>query len=293
LGDPALSRAARRGILVLGMHRGGTSALTRVLNLIGARVPGNLAEPDRWNAKGYWESRDTIRIHDAMLEALGSRWDDDRPLPLDIDDPRLRPHRDELRGFLQANFAGVGDFVVKDPRICRFVPLWLWLLRDSRAAPHVALIVRNPVEVAASLRTRDLIPPSRSYSLWLRHVLEAERDSRGVPRGIVWYESLLNDWRTAVASLIAQLGLDWLPPTREDAASIDEFLSAELRHHMLDENEIGTLPEARWLSPTISALRAIAQSGDDPQCRQLLDAVYADCRANFAVLGGNAGTSHE
>jgi hypothetical protein len=270
LADPALPRAARRGILVLGMHRSGTSALARVLNLLGARVPGNLAGPDRWNAKGYWESRDTIRIHDAMLEALGSRWDDDRPLALDVDDPRVRPYRDELRGFLHANFAGVGDFIVKDPRICRFVPLWLWLLRDSGAVPHVALIVRNPVEVAASLRTRDLIPPSLSYSLWLRHVLEAERETRSTRRAIVWYDSLLNDWRSTVGSLVAQLGLDRPPPDAAVAASID------LRHHALDESETGALPEARWLSPIISALRAMAQSGDDPQSWQLLDEIYAE-----------------
>ena len=67
---------ARKAILVLGMHRSGTSALTRVLNLYGAALPRRMIPPNPNNEKGYWEPKVIVRIHDELLSAAGSRWDD-------------------------------------------------------------------------------------------------------------------------------------------------------------------------------------------------------------------------
>src|SRR5215469_14980748 len=69
-------RHPRQAILVLGMHRSGTSALSRVLNLLGARLPSNLipVEPGVGNDAGHWESADFVVIHDGVLESNGSSW---------------------------------------------------------------------------------------------------------------------------------------------------------------------------------------------------------------------------
>jgi hypothetical protein len=63
------------------MHRSGTSALTRVLNLLGAGLPLNLLPADEHNAAGYWESCDLVFIHDEMLQAAGTSWQDTGPIP--------------------------------------------------------------------------------------------------------------------------------------------------------------------------------------------------------------------
>ena len=59
------ARAPRIAILVVGPHRCGTSALTRVINLLGAELPGNLLPPIENNTRlGVWESRDLMELHD-------------------------------------------------------------------------------------------------------------------------------------------------------------------------------------------------------------------------------------
>ena len=66
-GNSASSRGTRQAILVLGMHRSGTSAVTRIINLLGADLPGNLMSPKDENPEGYWESQELMRLHDQIL----------------------------------------------------------------------------------------------------------------------------------------------------------------------------------------------------------------------------------
>ena len=77
-----MEQQKRTAIIVLGMHRTGTSALTRVLNLLGAELGSDLlaAQPD--NETGIWEHRPIMEIHERILGALDSDWHDVRPLPV-------------------------------------------------------------------------------------------------------------------------------------------------------------------------------------------------------------------
>jgi hypothetical protein len=64
------------------MHRSGTSATARVVNLLGADIAGNLvAGIPGDNDRGFWESHATYRLHDRLFAALNSAWDDPYPLP--------------------------------------------------------------------------------------------------------------------------------------------------------------------------------------------------------------------
>ena len=64
----------RQAVLVLGMHRSGTSALTRVVSLLGATLPGNLMPQTSDNEQGYWESYDCVNLNNALLAAAGTTW---------------------------------------------------------------------------------------------------------------------------------------------------------------------------------------------------------------------------
>jgi len=64
-------------IIVLGMHRSGTSAFTGVLNILGVELGSNLMEPTKENPRGYFEKRAVMEINDEILNILGSSWDDD------------------------------------------------------------------------------------------------------------------------------------------------------------------------------------------------------------------------
>src|SRR5690242_20012263 len=95
------------GVLVLGMHRSGTSALTRMLNLLGCALPDELLGANYSNPEGHWESQRAIAINDALLIALGRSWDDIRELPADwLRRPETEAARQQIRAFLDRDFSG-------------------------------------------------------------------------------------------------------------------------------------------------------------------------------------------
>src|SRR5438552_705120 len=74
--------------------------------------------------------------------------------------------------------------VLKDPRICRFVPFWLDVLGEIGAQPRIVIPVRSPLDVAESLKLRNGFSSSKSLLLWLRHTLDAEAETRKLSRSI-------------------------------------------------------------------------------------------------------------
>src|SRR3546814_18367354 len=97
--------------------------------------------------------------------------------------------------------------LLKDPRICRFLPFWLDACESFGIEPLVVFAWRDPFQVAHSLRNRNQFSRDKGLLLWLRHVLDAERDSRGLPRCFVSYEQLLSDWRVCADAVSSALRL--------------------------------------------------------------------------------------
>src|SRR5450432_1366051 len=169
-------------ICILGMHRSGTSALTRVLNLIGVDLGANEAlttEPVADNPRGYWEHHELTAISDAILKRYGWSWDDPPLLPpgwetgAAIDDLRQRAQQ-----LIKDQFAEVQIWGWKDPRTCLTLPFWQQLLPNMR----YIICLRNPVDVARSLEHRDHLSPEKSSLLWLTYVSAALRHSDGNSR---------------------------------------------------------------------------------------------------------------
>ena len=230
----------RRVILTLGMHRSGTSALTRTLNLLGAGLPGTLQEPrELENPRGFWEAREVMEIHDRFLSAVGSRWNDIRPLPPEAFQGRpARQCRDELTAVLGVALGATPLVAVKDPRMCRLLPIWLGLLAGMGVDVQAVLPIRNPLEVAFSLQARNDIDRDQALMLWLIHTLLAERETRRLKRHYVTYSAFLDAPERAAANLAARLG--WFDPDRigEALPAIVDFWSAPLRHHVQADSVI-------------------------------------------------------
>ena len=130
-----------------------------------------------------------VQAHDAFLRDIGSSWDDVAALPDGaFVSAAARELRQQLALLLHEEYGASSLFVVKDPRISRLLPLWFAVLAELQIAPAIALAVRNPLEVAASLKARDGFTTTKSLLLWLRHTLESEQHSRGRPRSIVMYD---------------------------------------------------------------------------------------------------------
>ncbi|MDO9500390.1 sulfotransferase family protein [Falsiroseomonas sp.] len=223
---------SRPAVLVLGMHRSGTSAFTRVLALHGLALPSKLLVAQPSNPRGYWESRAVTLLDDRILKAAGRSWSDPRPpVAGQLTQDQHQRFAAQALNILREELPGEAPFVLKDPRICRLMWFWEPVLREFGVSPRVVMPVRNPLEVARSLAEREGLETAESLRLWLGHVLAAERDTRHLRRAVVHYDELLADWR----GLLAQLGM---PVREETELETVAFLSARLRHHDISTDDL-------------------------------------------------------
>jgi hypothetical protein len=233
----------RRALLVLSMHRSGTSAMAGLLVRLGVGGPRTLMPPNEANPLGYWESEPIVELHDRLLRAAGTAWHAWTPLDASWDaSPAAIPFADELRRLVAAEFGSAPMFVVKDPRMCRLVPFWLRTLEASAITACAILVVRDPVEVSRSLAARDALTSEFSLLMWLRHMLDAEGATRSIPRSVVSYRELLADWRAVVHRMARDLNITWPRSPDEAGETIAQFLKPELCHHALDAHELQAAP---------------------------------------------------
>lgn len=219
----------RRCVLVLGVHRSGTSASAGALALAGVDLGSHLTPGRPENPRGFFEDDRVWRLHERLLAGLGVASDSPRSLPAGwTDGPAARAGVEALVETL-ASFRYAGLWGVKDPRLCRAFPIWPEVLRRLGAAPRIVLVLRHPFEVAASLAMRDRMNPERALALWFRYTLEAERTTRDYPRAVLVYPDLLAEGAAALAPISEALGLGLAQRLRAAAPVITAFLDPDLR----------------------------------------------------------------
>lgn len=233
-------------LLVLGMHRSGTSALTRVLNLCGVELGERLLPPaDDNNRHGFWEHADTVDIDERLLHHLGRSWWDARDLPVGwLDTPAAAISRERIGTLARDEFSRSPLWAVKDPRLCRLLALWTPTLLAAGVDVKLVFMQRHPDEVIASLARRDGLSEAESGLLLINHFFEAVADSSGLPRCVVTYQALMADWRSCVERIARELDVP-LPRIDDAADEVGKFLSPDARHHHAP-------PDASTLSDTLN-----------------------------------------
>lgn len=220
----------RRMTLVLGMHRSGTSVLTGAIHRLGAVLGEALVPAAEDNPGGYFENAKAVDINEAFLLAIGSGWDDPEDFPPDwLECEASGQARESIRGLLMEEFADGPWAVLKDPRLCRLLPLWLPELRAAGFVVDVVLATRTPLAIIESLIKRDRMGRATAMLLTLSHWREAERGSRGLSRACVDYDA----WVDAPERQLQRLAstLEW--PVKHAAMFRDavSLVDATQRHH--------------------------------------------------------------
>ena len=263
----------KTALIVLGMHRSGTSALAGTFSMLGATHPATLSPEDQYNERGYWESRQIWRFNDELLAFMGSAWDDWRPLNPDLSEPpATESFTQRAREIMQEEFGAAAVIVLKDPRLCRLTRFWFNVLDELGYDKKIVVPLRDPMEVALSLAGRNGFPLFKGLLLWLRYMLDTEAATRAVPRSIVGWPDFLNDWRGATNKISQNLDLSWPRLTDESAAEIDGFLTTDLRHHKSEEAALDTHPEVHeWVVTAYRTLKELALQPGSVQALSTLD----------------------
>jgi hypothetical protein len=216
-------------VLVLGMHRSGTSALTRLIHLLGvpAGPSGELMEAAPSNTSGHWEVTRLTDLDDRLLQTVGARWSGppERGVTAAAAGDDLVAEAGET---WQAVFAG-GDAVWKDPRACLTLPFWRSVLPRSTVA---VVVLRDPGEVAASLAARNGFSTAYGLALWERHLRLLLQGARGMPVQVVRYGDLL-EYPASIGAQVAIFLEDHLSITTDDHTRREAWASVEpgQRHH--------------------------------------------------------------
>ena len=223
-------------LVVLGMHRSGTSAVTGALRLCGAWVgdESELTVPNEENPQGFWERRDIRRVCDRLLHTAGAEWW--KVMDFDLSSiPRatLDEQRQEFASVV-SNLNHHRTWVIKEPRLCLLLPV----LRDYLSNPSCIHIYRNPLEVARSLQTRNGFGIAGGIALWEAYNRRALDAAESVPRVLVSHESLMLHPVETLAKLLERLeALGVTHLARPDEDDVRRFISPALYRCKATEEE--------------------------------------------------------
>ncbi len=224
--------ANRRIVAVIGMHRSGTSVVTRGLRVLGVDLGERLmpASPGI-NEKGFWEDLDLHALSEALLGHLGRTWHDTVPIPEEaLTGSGAAPFASRAAELLRAKMAAAPLFGFKDPRTARLLPFWKRVFETLGVEASYVIALRHPMSVADSLAARNGFAAGESHRLWLQHMAASLQGSAGRPRVVVSYDRLMDDPAGQLQRIADMLGLAFDAGSAEFAEYAGEFLDDRLRH---------------------------------------------------------------
>jgi hypothetical protein len=239
-----------RAVLVIGMHRSGTSALARGLQMLGVYLGNNFLDTRPDNPTGYWEDKNIYQLNERLLAALGVKWEE---VAL-IDGTRW--HRPEVEvllveavEYLRSEFVSHPLWGFKDPRTIRLLPFWQAVLRRLDVHECYLVVIRNPRSVAQSLIRRHGMDEITAHFLWLVYMVPYLSEIAGKPFIVADYDMVMADPRRQIERIARGLKI---PLDESATAAIEQFardfLDLNLRHSFFKESDFDTNPRLRPLS---------------------------------------------
>jgi hypothetical protein len=230
----------RGWILVVGMHRSGTSAVAGAVAALGLDLPwsGDLLTGREDNLV-HNESESLAVFNEALLQMLGGPWSDPPTLePGWSDDPRLARAVTHGMDTAAKAFPTDGPVVWKDPRLCLLLPFWRPLIPRLKGA---VFVWRSPLAVARSLHARDGITLERGLRLWDRYNGDAIAGLTGLEVLTVNYDAVTDDPGRFVhraAAWLDSLETNLIPDGGWRLDRARDSVTAAYRHHLVDESDV-------------------------------------------------------
>ena len=212
--------AGKKILLALGPHRSGTSVVTNAFHKANFAVGDDLLPSNEGNPDGYWEDQKFVALNESILKCLGRSWRDPRPIDARAltETPELIDHRKAIRSRLLHMLKDNNKVVIKDPRLCRTLPLWLDIIEDFDDTEVGCIVIhRQPIKAIQSLVRRDGENPKWAAALWLIYALDAVDFARATGLSHIDYETFLLHPYKSVEAALQSLG--W----HKEAAEAMEF----------------------------------------------------------------------
>lgn len=252
----------QRVVVVLGMHRSGTSVITRALQPLGVSLGERFLPAAADNPKGFWEDAEINALNVDLLEALGHDWHTLTPIRQDeLAAPMVKEFKLRALAILRERLSLTDCFGMKDPRIARLLIFWQEVFAHLQISACYVIVCRNPLSVARSLAKRNGFDLEKGYYLWLEHVLESLVRTENQKRIVVDYDLFLDDPVKHLRKIAQALGLSFDPSNPKVTEFVSGFVEYSLRH---THYQVEDLCLARNLPPSaVELYQATLELGAD------------------------------
>lgn len=234
-----------RLFFILGMHRSGTSLLTRLCNLCGLELEvGELVPPlPNDNETGFWELQYIVDLNEELLTEHGITHLDPTSLPSGWHHTsRALTLRQEATAFLKQAIKSSSLLAIKDPRLCRTLPFWLDICDELSITPSAIYSVRHPMEVAMSLHRRNHISHQQGLELWQIYNQEALEHSKHLERCFVRFPDITHYHEWHLNYIAQALDFSWPHPPKTIRNELHDFIRPDLHHNRHQDTKNTDLP---------------------------------------------------
>ncbi|MBV9062549.1 MAG: sulfotransferase [Alphaproteobacteria bacterium] len=264
-------------IVVIGMHRSGTSALTGTLVNAGAWFghPALAAGGRPARPLGLVERKDFLRLTEPALQAVGCSWHDVHGFQPAWEKSYAERVREQFRAGVLADLRCHPVAVLKDPRLCLLLPLFRPVMKSAAAL----FIVRNPHEVAMSLHARNQFPIGLGAALWEaynRHALAALQD---VPSIMVQHRRLVSRPAQCIPQIVRKLASLGIEGLDADTAVAANSIKSNLYHHHAEQalNKLSAGQREFWKALRQAKVPSDVAAGDlSSETRETLQAHHQE-----------------
>jgi hypothetical protein len=235
-----------RVVILLGMHRSGTSLITRGLSACGLELGTNLIGATPFNTKGHWEDRTIYEINERVMELCRAPWDNLKDIPEDfLLREEAQPVFNQACSYIRANFSGYQQWAFKDPRTSRTLPFWQRVFQKCGVKVSYVFVIRNPRSVAESLERFNGAPmanklPHHAFALWVSYLAPHFQRLLTEQVAIIDYDDFLETPEQSLRQVAQLLSLDLDDQPLRDYAT--HFVDEQLRHTLFDEAIDETTP---------------------------------------------------
>ncbi len=237
---------SKRLLLVLGMHRSGTSLISRSLKIFDASHGDKLLPYTYGNDKGHWEDQDFFLISQEMLKVVGKSWSS--VLPITKDDVEILCQHGYLKKaqeLLSSRFNHTNLFALKEPRITKLLPFWIKIFETNSIKVNYIFAIRHPLSVANSLYKRREIPIEHGLLLWYSYNAYALAELLNKRVLMIDYDDFLANTTNCLEKMSTALNLEQNQLERE--IFLEGFLDKNMRNFNHTNGTLQTQQEKHYI----------------------------------------------
>jgi hypothetical protein len=268
----------KNAILIMGMHRSGTSIASAIISAFGFSLGINQLPPNEENEKGFFENSAIVELNDELLRYMNLAWDSiGFTWNVGFSDEEFAGFREKARAILINEFSDCKNIVIKDPRLCYLFEFWQGILVENGYSIRCIVLVRNPLECARSQERRHDKDPDfhvlgkytdQVLLLWYTYLRKALMAIGSEPTIVVSYEGLLTQSAEWIEKLSRFAGVTLTEKQKSDY--VISLIDQNLKHNFAGLKDLQEVePEGGFVSQLFNGLSSLTGSDQSDLATQL------------------------